>query len=351
MDSDIKNIDTQIFMLAPEKDKIKSIVDKGKKEIEKFSGEIAKLSQHIKSNEAELKENEVKEKEFYAKFKKLFNERQELSDEVSGIENKIEGIKEFTRTMEIKMNTSDIEHARIVAELAGLRQEFSNYEGIHINEEKNEEQLKSAIRRYEVNIEQSGNVNMKALEIYDSVEKEYNNLFEKKDRLRVEKDSVFSMISEIDGKKKDLFMDSLGKVEANFKRIFSELSTKGVDASLELENPENPFEEGLLIKVRLTGNKFLDIRSLSGGEKTMTALAFIFAIQEHEPHSFYVLDEVDAALDKHNSEKLAKLIRKYTEKAQYLVISHNDAIISEADNLYGISMDEHGMSKVTSLKI
>ena len=118
-----------------------------------------------------------------------------------------------------------------------------------------------------------------------------------------------------------------------------------------LEDKENLFDGGGLIKVRLTGNKFMDIRSLSGGEKTMTALAFIFAIQEHEPASFYIMDEVDASLDKHNSEKLAKLIRKYTQKAQYIVISHNDAVISESDNLYGVSMNEHSISQVTTLKI
>ena len=83
----------------------------------------------------------------------------------------------------------------------------------------------------------------------------------------------------------------------------------------------------------------------------MTALAFMFEIKEHEPASFYVLDEVDAALDKHNSEKFAKLIRQYADKAQYIIISHNDQVISESSNLYGISMDEHGMSKVVSLKI
>lgn len=118
-----------------------------------------------------------------------------------------------------------------------------------------------------------------------------------------------------------------------------------------IENEENPFEAGVRIRVRLSGDKFLDIRSLSGGEKTMTALALIFAIQEHEPASFYVFDEVDAALDKRNSEKLAKLIKKYSEKAQYIIISHNDALMAEGDTLYGVSMDEHGMSNVVSLKV
>ena len=80
-------------------------------------------------------------------------------------------------------------------------------------------------------------------------------------------------------------------------------------------------------------------------------MAFIFSIQEHDPASFYVLDEVDAALDKHNSERFSKLVRKYADTAQYLIITHDDAVISEADNLYGVSMDEHSISKVVSLKI
>jgi chromosome segregation protein len=351
IDSDIKNIDTQISMMSPEIEKINLIIEKGNKEIERFKDDIKKLGDNIKTNESELKDKEAKEKEFYAKFKKLFSERQEIVDDISKINNKVDVIKDYGTSIEIKLNTASLEHARVSADIAGLKQEFSNYEGVKINEEKSEEQLKDAIRRYEVNIEQTGNVNMRALEIYESVEKEYNSLLEKKDRLKVEKDSVFGMITEIEGKKKGLFMNSLEKVETNFKRIFADLSTKGEDVELELEDPENPFNAGLLIKVRIAGNKYLDIRSLSGGEKTMTALSFIFAIQEYEPHSFYVLDEVDAALDKHNSERLAKLIRKYTEKAQYVVISHNDSLISEADNLYGVSMDQDGISKVTSLKI
>ena len=107
---------------------------------------------------------------------------------------------------------------------------------------------------------------------------------------------------------------------------------------------------GVEIKVRITGNKFLDIKSLSGGEKTMAALALIFAIQEYDPASFYLLDEVDAALDKSNSEKLSKLIAKYSTRAQYIVISHNDTIISEANQIYGVSMQD-GQSKVVSLKV
>ena len=190
----------------------------------------------------------------------------------------------------------------------------------------------------------------KALEVYDEVEKQYNSLLEKRDNLNSEKDAVVSMMNEIESRKKELFMKSFNTINENIRRIFLTLSTKG-EAHLFLENEENPFDAGLRIRVRITGEKFLDIRSLSGGEKTMTALAFIFAIQEYNPASFYVLDEVDAALDKRNSEKLSGLIKKYSEKAQYIVISHNDAVITEATTLYGVSMDENGASNVVSLKV
>ena len=172
----------------------------------------------------------------------------------------------------------------------------------------------------------------------------------KGDVLGKEKQDVLKMMQEIEGKKKELFMKVFDVVNETFKKFFSMLTTKG-EANLIIENEENPFEAGVRINVKITGSKFLDIRSLSGGEKTLTALAFIFAIQEHEPASFYFLDEVDAALDKHNSEKFAKLLRKYAEKAQYVIMSHNDAVISEADALYGVSMNEHGVSQIVSLKI
>ena len=198
--------------------------------------------------------------------------------------------------------------------------------------------------------EEIGSVNMRALEIYEQIEQEHAKLVEKKDTLAKEKGDVEALMAEIEGKKKDLFMKTFDSLNSEFQKIFSTLSKKG-QAELELENKEDPFADGVWIKVRLAGQKFLDIRSLSGGEKTMTALAFIFAIQEHDPASFYILDEVDAALDKHNAEKLAKLIHDYSDRAQYILISHNDGVIGEAHNLYGISMDEDGISKVVSLKV
>ena len=280
----------------------------------------------------------------------MFAQQGKLNEEIQKNESGISQLKDTSTQIEIKTNTLTLNISEAQEVLSSLQQEFQQYEGVALDMEKNEDQLKYEISKFEKLKQEIGFVNMRSLEIYDEVEKEYNGLLEKKETLTVERADVVKLMEEIEGKKKELFLRHFEIINEHFKRAFVALSSKG-DAFLELEDPDSIFEAGVRIKVKITGTKFLDIRSLSGGEKTMTALAFIFAIQEHEPATFYILDEVDAALDKHNSEKFAKLIAKYSEKAQYLIISHNDGVISQAENLYGISMNEHGISNVVSLKI
>lgn len=349
--SDIRNIGMQITnILLPEKENILKIIKQHDKESETFDNEWKSLVEKVKQGDADLKEKEKSEKEFMEKFKGLFARRQKIDEEIDKHGEKIESSSENLKKAEQKVNNVAIDNARISAELAGLNKEFEPYQGIELFKSKTEQELRKEISEAENFLQKMGNVNMRALEIYERAEIEFNELVQRKDKLKLEKEDVLVMMNEIEAKKRELFLKTFEVVNGNFKGIFSALSTKG-EADLVIENAEDPFAGGVLIKVNIVGNKFLDIRSLSGGEKTMTALAFIFAIQEHEPASFYVLDEVDAALDKRNSDKLAKLVRKYSEKAQYIMISHNDGIISEADNLYGVAMDEHGVSNTVSLKI
>lgn len=351
LNTEIKNIDTQIRNLyEPEKEKTNEILKQLDKDETEFNEELKKLSEELKIGQGVLDEKESQAKTFYAKFKSLFKKQTDINGEIQKNEITISKKQGQSREVEIKNNTYSIKSAEVVALLEGLNQEFQQYEGVQLDTVKNEQQLKYEISKFEKLKEEIGYVNMRALEVYDEIEKTYNELLEKKENLTKERGDVGKLIGEIEGKKKELFMKTFNNVNEHFKTVFGLLSTKG-EAYLELENEENPFEGGLTIKVKISSMKFLDIRSLSGGEKTLTALAFIFSIQEYEPASFYILDEVDASLDKRNSEKLARLIHKYSDKAQYIMISHNDGMISEADNLYGISMNEDGISKVVSLKI
>ena len=148
-----------------------------------------------------------------------------------------------------------------------------------------------------------------------------------------------------------------------FSENFRKLSNKG-NAYLEIvapdskkSNSEEEFSDkedisnsGVNIIVKMAKGKYFDVSSLSGGEQTLVALSLLFAIQEHKPYHFYIFDEIDAALDKRNSERLAVLLQQYMKSGQYIVVTHNDAVILESNLLYGVSMHE-GVSKILSMKV
>ena len=346
-----KSIDTMIeTILLPEKEKTVKILKQHEKEKKDFNEEIQSIRERIKLQEGKLKEKEKSEKALYSQFKDFFDKRDRINETLQKKEANIIREEEHIRSAEMRINALNLEIARLKAEVAGTEEEYKAYKDVVIKTKLGEDELKRSLKEMERKLAGLGAVNMRALDIYDKIEKEYASLMEKKKKLIEEKGEVVRMINEIETRKKEIFLQVFEVMNENFKRVFSNLTMKG-KAFLILENPKQPFEGGVRIKAKFGSNKEMDIRSLSGGEKTLTALAFIYAIQEYDPASFYVFDEVDAALDKRNSEMLAKLVRKYSEKAQYIVISHNDALISEADNLYGVSMNADGISKVVSLKI
>lgn len=352
IESDIKNYDLQLsdILKRDKENSSKIIKDLDKEELD-FQKEIKDLTAEITNYEKAVQNKEHEVSKFYAKSKELYEKRTKLNTEISAAENTRLNVEEDSRKVEFNVNTFSLENAKVKAELSGLEEEFLQYHGIELDVRKPEDELKSEIAEFEKMKDSIGSVNLRALEVYDLVEREFNSIIEKKKTLEEERGSVVSLMEEIEGKKIGEFMKTFNAVNNHFKEIFGAITTKGAEAELVLDNFEKPFEDGMRIMVKLTGTKFLDLRSLSGGEKTLTALAFLFAIQDYEPASFYLLDEVDAALDKDNSDKLSNLIRKYCEKAQYIVISHNDALITEADHLFGVSMDEHGISKTVSLKM
>jgi len=192
-----------------------------------------------------------------------------------------------------------------------------------------------------------GPVNMKALQDFGSLKDEFNDFRKKVDRIVEEKQSIEETISKIEEKKSKAFSVTMSEISKNFRKIYRELT--GGEAELELEIPNN-VESGLLIKAQPPGKKLLNIDSMSGGEKTLTAFTFLFAIQRYKPAPFYMLDEADAALDAKNTKQVADLIRKQAKLAQFIIISHNNSLVREADQIYGVTM-EGGESKVMGIKL
>jgi len=207
--------------------------------------------------------------------------------------------------------------------------------------------LKGKERDCIVEIGSLGPVNMKAIEDYEIVNMEFRDFREKVDRIVNEKNAIEDTINKIEEKRMTSFMATLEGIAKNFKQVYTELT--GGEADLSLEVP-NQLDSGLAIRASPPGKKLINIDSMSGGEKTLTAFAFLFAIQRHKPTPFYILDEADAALDKVNSKRVADLIKKQAKLAQFIVISHNDHVVREADQIYGISMED-GESKVIAVEL
>ncbi|MEM1536047.1 MAG: chromosome segregation SMC family protein [Candidatus Pacearchaeota archaeon] len=310
----------------------------------------AKLEELTKKIDQEIKKLKSKEQEreqIEKRFNKLVLEKQKLQEKNHHIELEINECQIHKNLIEQELNEMKIEKAKLEAESFTLKEDYKQFEGIELIKASREE-IENKLKKYEQELSQLGPVNLKALEIYETVKKEYDEIKEKVEKLEKEKQEILKVIAEIDKKKKQAFMQVFNAINKYFSENFAMLSDKGI-AFLELENKEDPFAGGVNIVIKLAKGKYMDAETLSGGEKVIVALALIFAIQKYKPYHFYIFDEIDAALDKRNSEKLSNLIGQ-DKKSQYIIVTHNDVMINNATSLYGTSMQD-GITKVVSLKV
>ena len=208
-----------------------------------------------------------------------------------------------------------------------------------------EEEIRRTIRAQEAALSKLGNVNLRSIEDYDEKKKRYDGLMAEVASLNKHIKELSDLMESLTSKKKGLFMRSYDAVNENFKAIYSELSGGG-EAFMGLENEEDPFSGGLMINAKPRNGKLLRLEALSGGEKSLTALSFIFAIQEYQPSPFYVLDEVDMFLDSVNAEMVAKRVKESSAKAQFIQVSLRKVTLALADHLIGVTRPPTGISKV-----
>jgi chromosome segregation protein len=190
-----------------------------------------------------------------------------------------------------------------------------------------------------------GAVNLRALEDYDGQVQRRDAMQNELKDLAAQMAALKSTVEELNKKKKFGLFKVFDAINANFKDIYAELSMGGT-AELFLENPEEPFQGGLIVRAQPKGKKVLRIESLSGGEKSLTALSLIFAIQQFQPSPFYLLDEVDMFLDAVNAESVARMVKKNSATAQFVMISLRKVTLGHADHIYGVTMMGKGVSEV-----
>ncbi len=345
---DEEDLSSEISFKQRELERMKSTIRQLSGSEEELKSEIKKLTEDTQDKEKTLGDKRTQEEELSEKFKKLIEERDEMQKGIRDRQIELSKKQNDIHNIEQETNNMKIEDARFTAELDNLKVELHEFHGI-VRVKGSREVLMQKLYKTQEVLSRIGSVNLRALEVYDSVKKEYDSIKEKMETIEKEKDSILKIIHEIDLRKKKTFLRTFNELNEIFSRNFAEISTKG-NVSLELENRKEPFEGGVSVTLKTGHGKYFDVTSLSGGEQTMVALSLIFAIQELKPYPFYLLDEIDAALDKRNSERLALLLKKYMEKGQYIVTSHNDEVIMNATTLYGVSMNE-GVSKIISLKV
>ncbi len=343
-----ENFDSEISFKIKELERTKISLKQSAREEEDLNSESEGIKKQIREKEVLLEKRKKQEEELIEKFQKMISERDSIQKMIRDNEIEISKNQNIIYNFEQELNNLKVDFARVNAEIGNLETEILDFPNVEIIK-SNKEILSEKLSRTQELLSQIGNVNMRALEVYDSIKNEYDSIKEKVEIVSKEKEGIMKIIHEIDIKKKKTFMNTINSLNEIFSANFSQLSQKG-QVSLDLEDPKEPFNGGVNINVKMGHGKNFDVKSLSGGEQTLVALSLIFAIQELKPYYFYIFDEIDAALDKRNSERLGELLKKYMKKGQYIVITHNDEVMANSTNLYGISMSE-GVSKIISLRI
>ena len=306
-----------------------------------------------------LKKKEEKARELASSMTGLYKKKEKMEKEQRSLLNEIGGMNREIDVLKEKRNEKEVEVAKIESKLFELRKKWEKLKEVEVKEKMSFKQLNEKIDALNKQLENIGNVNMKAIELYDKYYSEIGEIVEKKKTLSSEKEKILKMIEEIDKHKLEVFMEAFNSLNKTFDKYFKLLyPEKGSKASIHLEKPENPFEGGLLLKASPFGKPVKSIDLLSGGEKSLTAIAFIFAIQEYKPSPFYVLDEVDAALDADNSNRIAKMMKTASKEIQMIIVTHNKNILQNADQIIGVhrakdnsSVVEVDLSKYSSTKL
>jgi chromosome segregation protein len=198
-------------------------------------------------------------------------------------------------------------------------------------------------------IDDMGPVNLVAIEEYEETEQRYNFLTAQHDDLVKAKEQLLDVINKINGQTKEMFAETFSKIRDNFRAMFTEVFGGG-KADLVLTDEGDVLESGIDIVARPPGKQLQSITLLSGGEQTMTAVALLFSIYQVKPSPFCVLDELDAPLDESNINRFTRILQRFLAHSQFIIITHNKRTIGMADVLYGVTMEEHGVSKIVSVK-
>ena len=301
---------------------------------------------HTSQNDTEkqLQEDITKKEELSAKQKNFFKDREALSEKMAGLDKEVyrlnaqrEKLQDMT---ESQINYMWDEYEITLSDAAGMR-----------NEELNDlPAMKRDISTLKDQIKKLGDVNVNAIEDYKNLMERYSFLKTQHDDLIEAEKTLEGIITELDTAMRKQFHEKFGEISREFDKVFKEMFGGG-KGTLELMEDEDILEAGIRIIAQPPGKKLQNMMQLSGGEKALTAIALLFAIQNLKPSPFCLLDEIEAALDESNVSRFAKYLHKLTRHTQFIVITHRRGTMEQVDRLYGITMQEKGVSTLVSVNL
>jgi chromosome segregation protein len=363
----LKKLESEIFDLSNEVATLNSEIQTITKQVELVESRKKELEDGIRNTTDKIEEQKVKGKEsserqvqLETELKALMKMERSMGDELNSLRTKRDTLyKKKTDTeaniekIVTKVQTSydfvlslQTKVGEAEKKLQEAEADYVQYANVKLPEQMpSVEDLKVTVTDCERQIGTLGAVNLKAIDEYDEKKGRHEGLKEEIGQLEKQKSNLNKLVAELNDKKKLGFGKIFTAINGNFKKIFVELSGGG-EAELLLENEQEPLQGGLIIKARPRDKKAVRMEALSGGEKSLTALSFIFAIQAYEPSPFYLLDEVDMFLDGINAENVAKAVKRSAQNAQFLQISLRKVSLKEADHMIGVTMQREGISEI-----
>lgn len=333
-------------------------LSKAKEEVNNIKG----LMENTLSKEEELAveafyDKEKKKKELLLLVQSLKEQLNETKETVDQMErdyrfNNTEYYKkqQALKEVEIKVNRADV---RLDSLLSTLTEDYAiTFEKAKANYflDMDPADARKIVDKCKLEIKKLGDVNVGAIEEYERVSQRYEFLVGQRSDLEKAEDTILEIIKELDDIMKNRFIESFDNIKMKFKEVFKKLFGGG-NAELRLTDPDNVLTTGIEIRALPPGKTLQHISLLSGGEKTLTAISLLFAILQTRPVPFCILDEVEAALDEVNVDNFGKFLSEFKSKTQFIVITHKKKTMEYADVLYGITMQESGVSKLVSVKL
>lgn len=320
-----KEMDRRIVEINSNMEKMEKEKGEAIEKEERFSTEVKALEKVLSSIDAKTKD--------------LYDKLTQLGREIERILGNRDKARSDAQTQDQIIITQRTNIRMAEEKLADVLRELQAFRDLNLPEKPwpGERELQRTVRELESILENVGNVNLKALEEYEEMERKKEEVTSEVKALEKEKRELEKLIGEINDKRKIEFLHVFEGVDKNFREIYKHVSGGG-EAYFELENPEDPLSGGLNIHVRPPGKKMTRLGALSGGEKSLTSMAFIFSVQAWDPSPFYLLDEVDQNLDAINAEIIARMVRDNASFAQFVMISLRKISLKEAHHLYGVTL-------------